>query len=208
VSKAPPYRIETTRLVVRCWEPRDAALLKEAVDTSLDHLRPWMPWANDDPQTLDEKIELLRSFRSRFDADEDYVYGIFSRDEQQALGGSGLHARVGEDAFEIGYWLRASAVGHGFAIETAAALTQVAFTLCGVDRMEIRVDVANEHSCEVPRRLGYLEEARLRQRLPPRYPGAPRPDVIIFSLLADEYPASPAAAAMLSAYDSAGRRLE
>ena len=35
---------------MRCWEPRDAPLLKEAVDSSLDHLRPWMPWAHDEPQ--------------------------------------------------------------------------------------------------------------------------------------------------------------
>ena len=45
VLKTPPYRIVTERLVLRCWEPRDAAALKEAVDASLDHLRPWMPWA-------------------------------------------------------------------------------------------------------------------------------------------------------------------
>src|SRR5262245_54443650 len=25
----PPYRIETSRLVIRCWEPRDALLLKD-----------------------------------------------------------------------------------------------------------------------------------------------------------------------------------
>ena len=48
----PPYRIVTERLVVRCWEPRDAPLLKEAVDSSLDDLRPWMPWAYDEPQTV------------------------------------------------------------------------------------------------------------------------------------------------------------
>ena len=27
----PPYRIVTGRLVLRCWEPRDAPLLKESV---------------------------------------------------------------------------------------------------------------------------------------------------------------------------------
>ena len=73
--------------MVRCWEPRDAPLLKDAIDTSLHHLRPWMPWAQHEPQTLDEKVDLLRGFRSRFDAGEDYVYGVFSADESEALGG-------------------------------------------------------------------------------------------------------------------------
>jgi len=51
-----PYRIETERLVIRCYEPRDAPLLKEAIDSSLEHLQPWMPWALDEPQThMDEE---------------------------------------------------------------------------------------------------------------------------------------------------------
>ena len=49
-----PYRIETERLVIRCYEPRDAAMAKEAIDSSLDHLRPWMPWTENEPQTLEE----------------------------------------------------------------------------------------------------------------------------------------------------------
>ena len=98
----PPYRIETERLVVRCWEPRDAPLLKDAVDSSLEHLRPWMPWAHDDPQPLEAKVELLRVFRGRFDLGQDFVYGVFSADESEAIGGSGLHTRRGEGVFEIG----------------------------------------------------------------------------------------------------------
>jgi len=47
------YRIQTDRLLIRCYSPEDAPKLKEAIDASLDHLRPWMPWAKDDPETLD-----------------------------------------------------------------------------------------------------------------------------------------------------------
>lgn len=56
----PAYRIHTARLVIRCWNPADAPLLKAAVDASLDHLRPWMPWAENEPQELDKKIDGLR----------------------------------------------------------------------------------------------------------------------------------------------------
>ncbi len=91
----PPYLIRTERLAIRCWEPRDAPLLKEALDTSLDHLRPWMPWAADEPKPVEEKAELLRMFRGRFDLGEDFVYGIFTRDETEVVGGTGLHTRVG-----------------------------------------------------------------------------------------------------------------
>lgn len=50
------YRIVTARLLVRCWDPADAALLNEAIAANLDHLRPWMPWAANAPVSLDEQI--------------------------------------------------------------------------------------------------------------------------------------------------------
>jgi len=203
----PPYRIESERLIIRCWDPRDAPLLKDAVDTSLDHLRPWMPWAHLEPQTIDEKIALLRSFRSRFDAGDDFVFGVFSSDEREVFGGSGLHRRVGDRAFEIGYWLRASALGRGLATEMTAALTRVAFEICEVDRVEIRVDAGNERSLNVPRRLDYVEEARLRRRLPAASPGDPPGDAVIFSMIEEEFIASTAAATPLVAYDAAGGKL-
>jgi RimJ/RimL family protein N-acetyltransferase len=64
---APPYRIETKRLVLRCWDPRDAQRLKEAVDSSVEHLRPWMPWAVHEPQPLEQKVGLLQRFRAQFE---------------------------------------------------------------------------------------------------------------------------------------------
>src|SRR5213593_3183614 len=87
----PPYRIASDRLLVRCWDPADAPLLKEAVDASLDHLRPWMPWAYEEPQPVYEKVRLLRRFRGQFDLAKDFVYGIFAPDESEVFGGAGLH---------------------------------------------------------------------------------------------------------------------
>ena len=188
--------------MLRCWEPDDAPALKEAVDSSLDHLRPWMPWAADEPQTLEQKVELLRNFRGRFDLDQDYVYGILSRDESEAVGGSGLHTRHGEGALEIGYWIRESRIGAGLATEVSAALTRVAFEVCEVDRVEIRVDPPNERSRKIPLKLGYVEEATLRRRLEP----GPR-DVVIYSIFRDGYEGTPAASARLEAFDALGKRV-
>ena len=199
----PPYRIVTQRLVVRCWEPRDAPLLKRAIDSSLDHLRPWMPWAANEPQTLEQKVELLRGFRGKFDLGQDFTYGIFDRGEAEVVGGTGLHTRVGEAAFEIGYWIRASRAGEGLATEAAAALTRVAFDVCGVDRLEIRTEPTNERSRAIPLKLGFVEEATLRRRL--RYP-EPR-DVVVYTLFREDFAASPAAAVAVEAYDVTGARV-
>ena len=49
----------------------------------------------------------------------------------------GLHTRVGDGAFEIGYWVRADAVRQGIATTVAGALTRVGIELGGADRIEI-----------------------------------------------------------------------
>ena len=199
-----PYRIETERLVIRCYEPRDAPLLKDAVDSSLELLRPWMPWAEHEPQTLEEKTELLRTFRSNFDAGEDFVYAIFSADETEQLGGSGLHPRLGPGGLEIGYFVRASATRQGIVTESTAALTRVGFEVCGADRIEIRVEPGNEASFGVPRKLGFVEEATLRRRLPGRAGGTLR-DVTIFTMFREDL--DPALAPGIRAYDARGEQV-
>jgi RimJ/RimL family protein N-acetyltransferase len=193
-------------VVARCWEPRDAPLLKEAVDSSLDDLRQWMPWAHNEPQALEEKVQLLRRFRGQFDLGENFVYGLFSSDESEVVGGSGFHTRIGEGAFEIGYWIRSSRAGQGLATEVTAALTRVGFEVCEVDRIEIHCEPANVRSMRIPRKLGYAEEARLRRRLYAPPGGEPR-DVVLFSLFRDIYAGTPAASAALEAFDAAGGRL-
>ena len=41
----PAYRIVTSRLVIRCWDPKDAPMLKNTMDLNVEHLKPWMNWA-------------------------------------------------------------------------------------------------------------------------------------------------------------------
>jgi RimJ/RimL family protein N-acetyltransferase len=199
-----PYRIETERLVLRCWEPRDAPLLKDALDSSLEHLRPFMYWAHEEPQPVEAKAELLRGFRAAFDMGVSFVMGIFDRSEDQVLGGTGLHPRIGPGGLEIGYWVRASATRQGIATEVSAALTRVGFEVCEADRMEIRIEPRNEASAGVPRKLGFLEEATLRRRLPGRADGPPR-DMTIFTMFREDF--DPAIAPELRAFDALGSQL-
>jgi RimJ/RimL family protein N-acetyltransferase len=199
-----PYRIETERLVIRCYDPRDAPLLKDAIDSSLEHLRPWMPWVENEPQTIEEKVELVRYFRSNYDTGENFTCGIFSADEAELIGGTGLHQRLGPGGLEIGYWIRASATRHGFVTESTAALTRVGFEVCEADRIEIRIEPGNEASFGVPRKLGFTEEATLRRRLPGRA-GGPLRDVTIFTMFREDF--DPAIAPALRAFDAVGRQL-
>lgn len=205
ISPGPAYRIVTARLVLRCWEPADAPLLKAAVDKNREHLRPWMPWANTQPDPLAVVVNRLRLFRGQFDLDRDFTYGIFDPGQTQVLGGSGLHARVGEGGIEIGYWIDEDHINYGLATEAAGALTRVAFEVHDLDRVEIHCEPVNVRSAAVPRKLGFSHEATLRRRAETSE-GVPR-DTMIWTLFAGEYPASPAAQVPLEAFDVLGRRI-
>jgi RimJ/RimL family protein N-acetyltransferase len=141
-----------------------------------------------------------------FDLGQNFIYGLFSRDETEVVGGSGLHPRVGEGALEIGYWLRTSRVGAGLAREAAAALTCVAFRVCEVDRVEIRIDPANERSLGVPRALGFVEEGTFRRRLPAGTDGVPL-DMVLFVVFRDDFEGLEMSHTELEAFDALGRRL-
>ncbi len=205
--KPPPYRIETELLLLRCWEPADAARLKEALDSSVEHLRPWMPWAHDEPSPVEMVASRLRTFRGRFDLDEEYVFGLFTPDGREVVGGAGLHPRSGPGSLEIGYWIRPEQVRRGLATDATAALTQAAFRVCGVERVEIHVDPANTPSLGIPAKLGFRREATLRRRLESVPPSAGRRDEVVFTLFEDEFDASPAAGLALRGFDAAGARV-
>jgi len=202
-SSGPAYRIVTERLVIRCYHPKDAPLLKVAVDASLEHLRPWMPWVESEPELLQTKVDRLRRFRGEFDLGHDFIYGIFDSTESKLLGGTGLHTRIGEKAREIGYWIHADYINKGLATESSAALTKVAFEIEGVDRLEIHCAPDNVRSAAIPKKLGYQYEATLCRRL--HTANAEPRDTMIWSLFAMEYPGSPGSKAKIQAYDAADR---
>ena len=201
----PAYRIQTARTIIRCWDPHDAVLLKTAVDASLDHLRTFMPWAWDEPSDVQKRVEWIRARRASFDLSQDFTYGIFSSNESQVLGGTGLHTRLGPGAREIGYWIHKDHINQGLATEVAAALTRVAFDIDGVNRVEIHCDPLNVRSAAIPRKLGYTLDATLRQRVPER-DGSWR-DAMIWSILRGEYLQSPLTQTPIEAFDAAGSKI-
>lgn len=201
----PAYRIITSRLVIRCWQPADVSMYQEALSTNIEHLSTFMPWAVGYSPSLQDDLSRLRRWRGEFDLGKDFVYGIFNQEETQVLGGTGLHTRLGSDAREIGYWIHKDFTGIGLATEVSAALTRVAFEIDMVERVEIHCAVENVRSAAVPRKLGYTLDGTLRQRS--LLADGIRHDSMIWSLLRSEYPGSLCAAADIQAYDSIGRRL-
>jgi RimJ/RimL family protein N-acetyltransferase len=198
----PAYRIETKRLVVRCYEPSDVRMLAESVGESIEHLRPWLPWVHSEPEPIEEKVQRIRRFRGQFDLGQDFVYGIFNPENTKLLGGTGLHTRLGDRQLEIGYWLHKDYVNRGLVTESTAALVKVAFEVLHIHRLEIHCDPRNVASAAVPRKLGFTHEGTLRAKT--RFLESWR-DTMIWGLLEKEYPGSPSSKAEINVYDANGQ---
>jgi ribosomal-protein-serine acetyltransferase len=148
-----PDTMPSPRLTLRRWVVADAPLLAAAITENLDHLRPWMPWISAEPMSLVDRVALLNQWQFEWERGGDVVIGALL--DGEVVGSTGLHRRRGPAALEIGYWVHVDHIGKGFAKEMAAALTTAAFTVPGIEHVEIHHDKANVASAAVPRGLGY-----------------------------------------------------
>ena len=205
IARPMAYRVTTERLLLRCWAPEDAVLLRSALDASDQHLRPWIPFMKDEPRTLDETAEWLRGHRAGFDLDQNYRYAVFDRAGRILYGENMLLTRVGPGALEIGYWTSQRAVGRGIATEATSAMVRTGFELAGAERLEIHCAPDNSASAAIPRKLGFEHEATLRGRAPDTEGNVHV--LMIWTLFAGDYPASPAHDLELEAFDCLGRRI-
>jgi RimJ/RimL family protein N-acetyltransferase len=188
-----PERLEGERVLLRPYGPEDAGFLWEAVAESREVLGPWLPWVRGYRGPEDAQAYVARA-RARWLLREDLPLGIFDREGGGYLGGTGLH-RIDWSvrAFEIGYWLRRSAWGHGYAREAVRLLVRLAFGLLGAQRVEVRVDPRNARSLRIPEALGFVREGLLRRVAPGGSEGRAT-DRVVFALTLDDWPRVPWAA--------------
>ena len=128
--------------------------MERAIGASIEHLRPWMPWAGAEPLPRETRLAFIEASQRSWDADQDFTYGMFVDDAP--VGGCGLHRRLGDGAIEIGYWVHVAWTGRGLATIAAGALVDAAFAMADIERVEIHHDKANAASRRVPEKLGFV----------------------------------------------------
>jgi ribosomal-protein-serine acetyltransferase len=155
-NKRPNELIEHAPVTLRRYREDDLDALFDAATESIDHLRPWAPWAAGYSRASAEQY--LASSIQHWDDGTEYNYAITTAG---ALAGSiGLMARIGPGGLEIGYWVHRAYTRRGLATAASAALVEQAFRLPGVDRVEIVHDELNIASAGVPRKLGFTKVGR------------------------------------------------
>ena len=168
---------------LRLLEESDAEELVRVVDANRDHLAPWMPWVESTPNTVDVRLEFIRSTRRQIAENDGLQAAIVEGGE--IVGVIGFHSVDWRNlATSLGYWLAADRQGRGIMTEAVAALTTYAFEVWGLARVEIRVATENRRSTAIPERLGFAREGVLRQA---ERHGDTYRDLVVYAMLAQDW---------------------
>jgi RimJ/RimL family protein N-acetyltransferase len=152
----PPGQIKLGNdVMLRLLRISDARAVARSVRESLEHLKPWMPWADETSTRETFQRQRLRGARHKAAVGDEWQYGLFTADETTIIGAFGLMARKWPETLEIGYWVHVDHIGHGYARRASRALTNASLALDGITKVYIRCDEENARSAAVPRALGF-----------------------------------------------------
>lgn len=163
---------------IRLYEPADAENLYAAVRESVAEVSPWMAWCH--PQyTLEDARQWITAQAALVQKGLAYEFAISS--EGQYVGGCGINQiNIANRFANLGYWIRTSAMGRGFAPAAVRQLAAFAFEKTNLVRLEIVCAAGNVRSQRVAEKVGAVCEGRLRNRL--LLPSGPS-DALMFSLV-------------------------
>ena len=142
-----------------------------------------------EPQNIEQRRAMFAEREREWARGGDVMLGIFVAG--RVAGSCGLHRRRGPRTLEIGYWIHVSFTRRGLATAVARILTDAAFTVRGIDHVEIHHDRANEASSGIPAGLGF---AKVAERADEVEAAGESGVEVIWQMTAAAYPTSVAAA--------------
>lgn len=159
-----PPSFETQRLILRAFRGDDAPALHAALSESINELRAhlwFLPWVAEDP-TLQSAEVRCRKAEANFLLRSDLPYLAFEKVSGRLVASVGLHRTEWSlPKTEVGYWVRTTETGKGYATECVAALTSWALESLGAKRVELVTDELNAGSRGVAERCGFRLEGVL-----------------------------------------------
>lgn len=159
----PAAELFTERLRLRGPKRGDSAPLHAAIEETLDELIPWLPWARPGHSRAETR-RYLRAARAAWARRTSFEFVLELAASGTLLGIVSLH-RIDwlRHSAGIGYWIRRSRFGQGFATEACAAVLGHAFDALRINRVEALVALANKPSQRVVEKLGFTREGVARE---------------------------------------------
>ena len=150
-------------ITLRPFRMEDSMQLGEAVQESLNELKPWMSWAREDYTELTAR-EYITIARSRWEERTYFAFAVTREDE--FVGGCTLSSIHPIYRYcNVGYWVRTSCHGQGIAGRAAKLAAHFGFEHLGLIRAEIVVAVGNRASMRVAEKIGAHYEGILFNRM-------------------------------------------
>ena len=152
----------TKRLRLRPPRRADLEPLHAAIEETLPDLVQWLPWARPGHVRLDSR-RYLRGARNAWSKRSAFEFVIEEERGGLLVGVASLH-RIdwSRRSAGLGYWVRRSRWGRGYAPEAAEALANHGFGRLGLHRIEIHIAEHNRASHAVATKLGAVREGLAR----------------------------------------------
>lgn len=182
-----PTHYRSDGFLIRAYREGDGEPLYKSVQASREHLRPFIPWARQDID-FETTVRTVGEIIGRWERGEDYTVGIW--DEEELIGGTGFHLRVGGPETgnaEIGMWINFEHAGRGLGTKVLAAMLDWGFTEWGWQRLVWKCDVRNEGSIRVAQKNGLVLEGTFRSDHIAN--DGSRADTHVFAILRSEWEA-------------------
>jgi RimJ/RimL family protein N-acetyltransferase len=172
----PLSRLTTGRLSLRPPHPDDARAIYDgyARDPDVARYVIWRPHAS-----IDDTCDFLESFVAAGERDGDHPW-IIALADGTLIGA--MHLRAQPPRAELGFNIAKPYWNRGYATEAVRAVTDFAFTLPGIERVQAVCHVDNAASARVLHKAGMRREGRLSRYMTFPNLGAEAQDVWMYAV--------------------------
>jgi len=157
-----PTSFETERLKLRIFSREDATGLHLALRESINELRTFLwhlPWIAEEQTPHSAEIR-CQNAEENFRLQKDFPYLAFDKATDQLIASVGFHRPDwAERTSEVGYWVRSSETGRGYASEMVNQITSLALDSLGFKQIRLVIDEQNAGSRRVAERCGFSLES-------------------------------------------------
>lgn len=175
------YKIDET-ISLKLKDFQDTEELYTLIDSSREHLKKWMPWADSVKDENDVATRIQKNLED-FAQRKGMHYLILYNDK--IVGSISLKQfNWTVKSAEIGYWIAPDYQGKGIVTKAVKAILVYGFDYLKLNKLEIWAAADNKRSRKLPERLDFIEEGRRRQN---EFIDETYFDMIIYGLLQTEW---------------------
>ena len=148
-------------LMLRQLKVREYQTMFDLVDKNREQLREWLPWVDYVTEAESYK-KAIQAWIESNDANQSMTLGVYLEGHLVGMCGFNTIDLLNKRG-AIGYWLAEGYNGQGIMTRAVRGLVDYGFKQLELHRVEISAGVENVKSRKIPERLGFEEEALLKE---------------------------------------------